>query len=374
MSKYFVKEGFVLKAQKVHGNKYSYKKVVYVNSLTKVRIFCNSCQKYFQQTPSVHTNAKAGCPVCGQKSSNSKKFLSCDEFEKRAKKIHKGKYKYFQDYKHGRVKIKIKCSKHGVFKQLPYSHLQGKGCPKCGREIFSSDYKRFEEKASKIHDKKYSYFQDYQHNRKEVKMFCPEHGVFYQKPFRHLQGKGCIKCGNERITKTKWQFLEDAERIHGGVYDYSLVEYVNANTKIKSVCPKHGTFEQIPRSHLSGQGCPTCCTYKTELEVLNLASKVFRLKFLKVRLPELQGLELDAYNKSKKLAFEYNGEGHYLRCSGNGHFLKREVIKSAQKRDKKKRRLCKKLGIRLICVPYFEWKKLTTEKEKRKYLKDKQNV
>lgn len=33
-------------------------------------------------------------------------------------------------------------------------------------------------------------------------------------------------------------------------YDYSKVEYINANTKVKIVCPEHGSFGQPPNGHL----------------------------------------------------------------------------------------------------------------------------
>lgn len=40
MSKKLTTEEFIEKARKIHGNKYDYSKVVYVNSQTKVCIIC----------------------------------------------------------------------------------------------------------------------------------------------------------------------------------------------------------------------------------------------------------------------------------------------------------------------------------------------
>ena len=42
-------------------------------------------------------------------------------------------------------------------------------------------------------------------------------------------------------------------------YDYSLVNYKNSNTKVKIICPEHGVFVQTPYAHLNGQGCKECC-------------------------------------------------------------------------------------------------------------------
>ena len=53
-------------------------------------------------------------------------------------------------------------------------------------------------------------------------------------------------------------FIEKAKAIHGDKYDYSLVDYKNAKTKVKIICPVHGVFEQTPNSHLNGRGCSKC--------------------------------------------------------------------------------------------------------------------
>ena len=37
-------------------------------------------------------------------------------------------------YVNNHTKVKIICPIHGVFEQTPDSHLQGAGCPRCGRE------------------------------------------------------------------------------------------------------------------------------------------------------------------------------------------------------------------------------------------------
>ena len=62
-------------------------------------------------------------------------------------------------------------------------------------------------------------------------------------------------------------------------------------------------------------------------------------------------LELDMYNASEKLACEYSGIQHYKYVP----FMHRNNIENfhkQQKRDELKRNICKKLGIRLIEVPY----------------------
>lgn len=62
-------------------------------------------------------------------------------------------------------------------------------------------------------------------------------------------------------------------------------------------------------------------------------------------------LELDMYNKELLLACEYHGRQHYEYCPFF-HRNSRDTFRNQQYRDKMKTDACKKLGIRLIVVPY----------------------
>ena len=53
-------------------------------------------------------------------------------------------------------------------------------------------------------------------------------------------------------------FINKADVKHGGIYDYSLVNYVNAKAHIDITCPQKHTFKQTPNDHLNGHGCKVC--------------------------------------------------------------------------------------------------------------------
>lgn len=65
---------------------------------------------------------------------------------------------------------------------------------------------------------------------------------------------------------TTSEYIERVKAVHGDKYDYSLLDYKNATTKVRIVCNKidaitneiHGEFWQNPRSHLRGANCPKC--------------------------------------------------------------------------------------------------------------------
>lgn len=68
------KENFIKKTKEIHGEKYDYSNVEYVNSKTKVSIIC-PIHGEFLMTPSKHISSKQGCPKCSE-SHMEKEFAS----------------------------------------------------------------------------------------------------------------------------------------------------------------------------------------------------------------------------------------------------------------------------------------------------------
>lgn len=63
------------------------------------------------------------------------KPMALDEFIRRAKAVHGSKYDYScTEYCNMRTKVCVRCKIHGEFLQLPHAHLDGQGCPKCGKK------------------------------------------------------------------------------------------------------------------------------------------------------------------------------------------------------------------------------------------------
>ena len=255
-------EDFIKKAREVHGDKYDYSKVEYVNATTKVCIICPEHGEFWQEAFS-HLSG-CGCPIC---SGNIKS--STEEFIKKAREAHGDKYNYSKvEYTNASTKVCIICPEHGEFWQTPNGHLGGAGCPKCANEKNGEKRRQTLENfitcARKIHGNKYNYAKvNYKNRDTKVCIICPEHGEFWQRPAGHLSGAGCPKCGILQRTKisslTTEEFIEKAQKVHGGKYDYSKVEYIKHNQKVCIICPEHGEFWQTPNSHLNKHACPSCC-------------------------------------------------------------------------------------------------------------------
>ena len=134
MSQKLTTEEFIKKAREVHGDKYNYSKVEYVNSTTKVCIICPKHGEFWQR-PNLHLQKK-GCPKCGRARIATSSSKSPEQFLQDAKKIHGTKYDYSKtEYVNWQTKVVIICPIHGEFSQSPSSHIHGNGCPKCGKEM-----------------------------------------------------------------------------------------------------------------------------------------------------------------------------------------------------------------------------------------------
>ena len=119
----------------------------------------------------------------------------------------------------------------------------------------------FIERALRAHGNRFSYARvEYRGSHIKVKIQCHEHGVFEQTPRNHWLGQGCPRCAGKGITTTEW--INRARAVHGGTYGYSLVEYVAAEKPVKIICAKHGPFEQTPVVHVRDRcGCGKCAGY-----------------------------------------------------------------------------------------------------------------
>lgn len=127
----------------------------------------------------------------------------------------------------------------------------------------------FIQRARKAHGDKYDYSKaEYKGSKTKVCIICPIHGEFWQKAESHLEGQGCVICGNISASNkrhyTQQDFINKSIGIHGNKYDYSLVEYKTSKDKVIIICPYHGAFEQDAVSHLRGCGCPECRIEKTK--------------------------------------------------------------------------------------------------------------
>ena len=187
------KNKFIERAKIIHGDKYDYSKVDYINTHTKIIIICKKHGE-FGQTPHHHKRGQ-GCPKCQYTYK-----LTLNDFIEKAVKVHGNTYNYSKvNYINFETKVIIICKIHGEFSQTPHHHNSGQGCPKC-KPIKISEKSRltldvFIEDAVKVHGGTYDYSKvDYIKSDIKIIIGCKIHGDFEQAPSHHKKGQGCPKC------------------------------------------------------------------------------------------------------------------------------------------------------------------------------------
>ena len=244
---------FIKKSKEIHGDRYDYEKVNYTGCDDKVIIICKKHGE-FEQTANTHLHG-SGCNLCGNEQTGNHFRHDNTVFIMKAIAIHKDKYDYSKvEYTGIDNKIIIVCKIHGEFEQIAYSHINGQGCPTCGK----------------------------------------------------------IKNSIQRTSCTD-EFIEKSIKIHGNIYDYSSVEYKKSDIKISIICRKHGEFSIKPGNHMQGQGCPLCIN-KTEGKLyINLIQffpslqKQFKQQWCK----KIFHLPFDFCIPEYKIIIELDGRQHF---------------------------------------------------------------
>lgn len=182
--------------KKIHGDKYDYSKVKYVNNCTKVCIICREHGEFWQ-TPSAHLLG-CKCPKCAIKEAGgklSKKLtMGKEEFIIKANKVQDNFFSYAKaEYINCHTNIIITCPIHGDFIQTPHSHLQGNGCPMCRRSKLEKEIASFLNSNGIIFEqqKKFEWL-----GRQSLDFYLPDYnaaiecqGEQHFAPIKHFGGK-----------------------------------------------------------------------------------------------------------------------------------------------------------------------------------------
>lgn len=304
MAKQMTLEEWIIKALKVHGNKYDYSKAIYLGIFIKIYIVC-PLHGGFWQRPNDHLNG-AGCPKCKAEKTSLIKRSTLKEFKEKAFEIY---------------------GNNNDYSKFIYEGNDKKGCIIC------------------LVDK--------------------NHGEYCKTPNAHIsQKQGCPKCFFDRrkyiLRISQEDIIGKFREKHGDRYGYNSFIYNGMHEKSLIDCKKHGQFLQNAHEHLKGSGCPVCKASKGEAALENIFKK-YNIKFQPqyTILNEENKYRYDFYLPEYNTIIEFHGQQHY---EYKQHFHKtyEKFIKS-QETDKYKIELANKNNIRLI---EFHYKSLNLPKEK----------
>jgi hypothetical protein len=209
-------ERFITRATQQHKGKYDYTKTKYLTATKPVTFDC-PIHGEIKQLPYAHLQT-GGCTYCGreQRGRRDRKYHTIEEIADRGKSIHNNQYRYPQQVVASVLTpITVICPYHGSFKQAPYWHLKGSGCPKCST----------------------------------------------------------LARGKKRRLTTN-EFITRAKLIHGDRYNYTETQYITQQTPVKILCKLHGYFETRPNNHLFGKNCPQCKASKLEALIGKFLTKL----------------------------------------------------------------------------------------------------
>jgi len=212
----------IKEAKEIHGDKYDYQLLKYINYKTPLKIICKE-HGIFEQKYKNHCKLGRGCWECGKKSCVDKNFKKYNNiFIDRCKEKHNNFYSYEKtEYVRNDLKVIITCPIHGDFEQQANSHLQGNGCSTCGKEKSSEGRKVGKDYILNIFNKKHGDFYKYSLGGKEkttdyIDIICPIHGKFKQQIVKHYT-YGCNQCGDARSSLKRTKIPKELKKIHNSI-------------------------------------------------------------------------------------------------------------------------------------------------------------
>lgn len=216
---------FLIRAEKVWGDRWDYSDTSYLNFDSPVSIICKE-HGAFHQSPANHLSGRVGCPKCHGLRHTPQSYLE------ECLKVWGNRWDYSNThYTKSTEPVTISCREHGSFSQRAASHLQGMvGCPSCsGVKLSQDDFKR---RATDTWGDRWDISHvKYLDIKSHVSVVCPDHGEFSQPAETFLLGRmGCPSCrptGTSKGEKEMVDFIrslgvETKTNVRGMLSDKSL--------------------------------------------------------------------------------------------------------------------------------------------------------
>ena len=157
-----------------------------------------------------------------------------------------------------------------------------------------------------------------------------------------------MKAKTDNYFRRTLQDMHDLAKRRG--FEFLSDHYINCETKYLWKCPNGHSWWAKSSNIKSGKGCPHCRISIKENQCRFVFEQLTGKKFPNNWKVLENGQELDGYCQELNLAFEYNGQQHYKIAT---HWQTDADFAGQIERDHIKRKLCRKLKIRLIVIPYY---------------------
>ena len=371
-------EKFISEARKVHGDKYDYSRVVYINSRTPVIIGC-PIHGFKEQKPGIHLTTN-GCKDCGYAVHGDKMkgpLYDTATFIEKSKQLHDDIDYSITEFRGAEKPVSMICKIHNIpftvakaANHVSRTHPQ-RGCKLCVsdkvKERCTMTLDEFLLRAAFVHGETYSYDRvKWVNANTEIVIVCKVHGPFRQLPVSHLK-YGCRKCGDilrgKNKAYTQEEFVALARTVHGDRYTYEHSVYKGMDEDITITCPKHKDFVTTPHNFIhAASGCPKCKRPRLE-GIVSSWLKESGIAFEEQKnfpwLKNVRLMKLDFYLPEYNIAIECQGDQHFKNSFERPIFIRQDYIAKQSERDKLKHDQCEAHGIPILyfankdscCIP-----------------------
>ena len=269
---------------------------------------------------------------------------------------------------HGKYDWKCNTCNHQWEASWSGINNNGSWCPNCGqikgglktRKYKIGDLQKFaKKKDGKLISK------NYEHTKKKVQWYCNKHKYKWFASWEKVRlNRWCPKCGREITRQASLYSIEDikiiAEKYKGKLLSK---KYLGVEKLHKFKCSNNHIFWKKPLSltksnPLSNSWCSFCKSRNHAEDFCRAVIETAYKKefpngyFFDWLINSLgKRMQLDGYNSSLKLAFEYQGIQH-TKVFKNWN-INSSTLKKRKEDDLTKLRLCKKMGIKLVQINDF---------------------
>jgi hypothetical protein len=317
---------------------------------------CKDCNTIFKRTIS-NMKRSAGCPVCVKRSIS--KNLCKHSIEEMREIANKRNGECLSlEYVNFTTKLTWKCNIcNNIWDNTPAMILQGQWCPKCAvekRKVCNNKELQKERLAelNAIAERRGGKCLATEYKGSSVKLTwqCQKGHIWEAIPNSIKKGSWCPICNGQPSYTI--QDMRDYARKKGG--DCLSKTYVNSQEKLLWKCFYGHVWEASQNNIFNGYWCPVCS--KTirlnESKCKFIFEELTGARFTKNRTILGDGLELDGYNPNLKLAFEYQGEQHYMPVKLFN--IDKERVEQIKKTDYVKKKICDERNIKLIVIPFSQ--------------------
>lgn len=330
-------ERFLAKAKNVHKDKYDYSAVTEAHikgKRSKIPVKCRKCN--YEWTPEIanHINNETGCPDCSGNVPWSYEKLIQRANEKYGDSFDYSLIDQTADY-NSKTEIAVTCQECKYIWRTPIDNFINKRnrCPDCNGHAHW-DLDRLLLRTKEIYGDEYDYSlvaKDHiKTRRSRIPVRCNQCKECWTPTIHdHLRFEECPNCS----LRSKWSLTKlkiRGKRVHGDLYDYSLVteEHINESTdKIPVIC-RNCTKVWYPtiNNHINNRtGCNSCYKSKGEL-ACELVLTEFKIPHeSEYVIPTLPRRYYD-------FALYYNSSWYFLEFDGHQHFEVRPYINIDEER------------------------------------------